>query len=88
MADQLGFVVTRTATRILRHPCAECDEPISTGQQYEEHKLPPGGELGYEHWQRAVMHAPSRYKPALAKVTGCELIDAYRENAEREAVSA
>ena len=69
-------VVTRTATRTLRYPCGDCQKPIRAGERYEDHRLPPGGEMGYHHWQRMVLHAPSRYLPALAKVTGYDLVGA------------
>ena len=48
------MTATWTTKRTARKPrrCAGCDAAIRPGDRYLQHTAAPGGELGYEKWQR------------------------------------
>jgi hypothetical protein len=74
-------VKVRTARKRLRCDHYLCGGWIEPGEQYEDHRLPPGrGDVGSTHWIKHRVHAPQHPESGY---DGCVLASAYQEHAAR-----
>jgi hypothetical protein len=81
MSDYQPVIPVRVRTARKPHRCDGflCTTPILPGDRYEDHRLPPGGEMGYRHWVRHKVHLGGS-----GSGTGCDEAAAYAEKAARE----
>ena len=78
-------IPVKVRTARIQHRCDgwQCATPIYPGDKYEDHRLPPGGEMGYRKWLRHKVHLGGS-----GSGHGCDEAAAYAEKRAREIASA